>query len=137
MAAWPRARSASTDPFQGAASLSWQTDLNPPYLSAGTRGTLTVRVRNTGAEPARNVKVEVTMPPEVGLHQTTPSVRAGMGPIVFPTETVAAHGEATFTITYDARQPATAHFRIRMTADALGDRPMVTEKSVEIVGSVK
>ena len=39
-----------------------------------------------------------------------------------------------YTITYEAQQSAQAWFQVKMTADALGDRPMQTEKAVEITG---
>ena len=55
----------------------------------------------------------------------------------FGPEAVAANGETTFTVTYEARQPAQAWFRATLTADALGDKPLTTEKVVDILGGAR
>ncbi|HJZ58263.1 MAG TPA: hypothetical protein VKE74_25195, partial [Gemmataceae bacterium] len=82
-----------------------------------------------------NVRVEVELPESVSLFQTTPQVAAAAGRVVaFPAETVDPYGERMYTVTYEARQSAQAWFKVKMTADALGDRPMTTEKAVEITG---
>lgn len=123
--------------FQGTAALSWDTEPKPVALAVGRQGTFTVRVRNSGGEAARNVKVEVDLPDAVNLVQVTPNVQAKSGRLTFGPETIAAYGEAVYTITYEARQPAQAWFKLKMTADSLGDRPMQTEKAVEITGGGK
>lgn len=123
--------------FQGTAALAWETEPKPAALAVGRQGTFTVRVRNNGGEQARNVRVEVELPDAVNVVQTTPNVRPSGGKLVFGPETVAANGEATYTITYEAKQAAQAWFKLKMTADSLGDRPMTTEKAVEITGGGK
>jgi len=120
--------------FQGSAVLLWESTPHPVTLAVGRQGTFTVRVRNNGGEAARNVRVEVDLPEAVSLVQATPRGQALGDRLIFGPETVPAYGEATYTITYEARQPAQAWFKLRMTADALGDRPMTTEKAVEITG---
>jgi uncharacterized repeat protein (TIGR01451 family) len=100
----------------------------------GKQGTFTIKVRNNGGEAARNVRVEVELPEAVSVVQVTPNIRPTSGKLSFAAETVAAGGETTYTITYEAKQPAQAWFKIRMTADCLGDKPMQTEKAVEITG---
>lgn len=120
--------------FEGAAALLWEVVPDPVGLSVGRRGTFTVRVKNNGGEAAGNVRVEVELPDAVRFEQATPSVRATGNRIVFPKETIAAKGETAYTITYEAVKSDQAWFKAIMTADALGDRPMQTEKAVEITG---
>ena len=120
--------------FQGTAALVWESVPNPVALGVGKQGTFTIKVRNNGGEAARNVRVEVELPEAVSVVQVTPNIRPTSGKLSFAAETVAAGGETTYTITYEAKQPAQAWFKIRMTADCLGDKPMQTEKAVEITG---
>lgn len=54
--------------------------------------------------------------------------------VVFGPEVVPPGGQREFTITYTAARSGQAWFRFRLSADALGDRPLTTEKSVEITG---
>jgi uncharacterized repeat protein (TIGR01451 family) len=123
--------------FQGVAALVWETELEPAALAVGRQGTFTVRVRNNGGEEARNVRVEVGLPPEVGLKQTTPNIRPTGAKLLYGPSVIAAYGSATYTITYEAAQSATAWFKVKLTADALGDRPLETEKAVSITGGGK
>jgi uncharacterized repeat protein (TIGR01451 family) len=120
--------------FQGTAALVWESVPNPVALSVGKQGTFTVKVRNNGGEAARNVRVEVEMPDSVSMVQVTPKVPSTGNKLVFGGETIAGYGEATYTITYEARQPSQAWFKLKMTADCLSDRPMQTEKAIEITG---
>jgi uncharacterized repeat protein (TIGR01451 family) len=120
--------------FQGAASLVWETIPNPVALSVGKQGTFTIKVRNNGGEAARNVRLEVDLPEAVSVVQVTPNVRPSGTKLVFNAETVAAYSDAVYTITYEAKTSAQAWFKLRLSADALGDKPMQTEKAVEITG---
>ena len=74
------------------------------------------------------------MPDAVAAVQVTPKITLGSNKLVFGPETIPARGEAAYTLTYEARQSAQAWFKLKMTADCLGDRPMETEKAVEITG---
>lgn len=123
--------------FQGSAALVWETVPNPVALAVGRQGMFTVRVRNTGGEAAHNVRVELELPEAVGLVQATPRGQPQGNRLVFGPETIPAYGEAVYTVTYEARQAAQAWFKARLTADALGDRPMTTEKAVEITGGAR
>ncbi|MCE9561986.1 MAG: DUF11 domain-containing protein [Planctomycetes bacterium] len=123
--------------FQGTASLSWETEPKPVSLAVGRQGTFTVKVRNGGGEVARNVKVEVDLPDAVNLVQVTPNVSPKGGKLVFGPESIAAYGDATYTITYEAKQSTQAWFKLKMTADCLGERPLATEKMVDITGGGK
>lgn len=120
--------------FQGVASLSWTTELEPAALAVGRQGTFTVRVRNSGGEDARNVRLELELPPEVTLKQSTPDIRAAGNRLAYGPSSIGAYGEAVYTITYEAKQSAQAWFRVKLTAEALGDRPLTTEKAISITG---
>lgn len=117
--------------FQGTAALVWEQELEPSAVTAGRQGTLTVKVRNTGGEAARNVRVEVDLPDGVGFKQSTPVLRPDRA-LVFPPETVPAGGAKTYTLTYTADRPGEAVFRMRLLADALGEKPVEATKSVPI-----
>lgn len=125
--------------FQGAAALAWESTPNPPALAVGGQGTFTVKVRNSGGEAARNVQLEVDVdkPDAINITQVNPSIRFTGGKLVFPPETIAASGEMKYTITYSAQKSAQVWFKLKMTAECLGDRPMQTEKAVEITGTTK
>ncbi|HSQ55546.1 MAG TPA: hypothetical protein VLM40_07355 [Gemmata sp.] len=120
--------------FQGVAALVWESIPNPVALSVGKQGTFTVRVRNNGGEAARNVRVEINIPDAVTAVQVTPRITLNGSKLVFGPETIAPGGEAVYTLTYEAKQSAQAWFKLKLTADCLGDRPMETEKVVEITG---
>lgn len=123
--------------FQGTAALSWESNPNPVALSVGKQGIFTVKVRNGGGEVARNVRVEVDLPDAVNVVQTTPNIAPKNGKLVFGPESINAYGESLYTITYEARQPAQAWFKLKMTADSLGERPLITEKMVDITGGAR
>ena len=120
--------------FQGTAALVWESKPDPAALAVGRQGTFTVRVKNEGGEAARNVRVEVDVPPEANVVQTTPAVRPTGRVVVFAAESIPAYGEALYTVTFKAEQSGQAWFRIKMTGEPLGDNPMRTEKAVEITG---
>lgn len=123
--------------FQGVAALAWETEPEPVALAVGRQGTFTVRVKNNGGEEARNVRVEVELPAEVAVRQSTPDIRATGNRMLWSPNTIPAYGESTYTITYEAKQSAQAWFKAKLTSDSLGDRPLSTEKAVTITGSVK
>jgi uncharacterized repeat protein (TIGR01451 family) len=123
--------------FQGLANLSWETEPDPVALSVGSRGMFTVKVKNSGGEEARNVRVEVELPAEVVVKQSTPDIRQTGNRMVYGPASIPPYGEATYTITYEAKQSAQAWFKAKLTADSLGDRPLSTEKAVSITGSSK
>ena len=120
--------------FEGTAALVWEQTFDTPTPQAGRQGVLTVKVRNNGGEAARNVRVEVELPESVGFVQSTPPLRPDRK-LLFPAETVPPNKELVYTLTYKAdRADTAATFRMRLLADALGDRPLTAEKSVSITG---
>ena len=101
------------------------------------QGVFTVRVKNTGGESAREVRVRIDVPDNVSVVQTTPQVRVENNVLQFGAEEIRGFGELTYTITFEGKKADQAWFRVRMSADCLGDRPMQTEKMVEVIGGPK
>ena len=123
--------------FAGAAVLGWETSFNPLTVQVGRQGVFTVKVKNNGGEAARNVKVQIEVPDAVTVIQTTPQVRVANNAVQFGSESIPAYGEATYTLTFQGAKADTAWFKVRMSADCLGDRPLQTEKMVEVIGGPK
>ena len=123
--------------FAGTAVLTWETEFNTQTVQVGRQGTFTIKVKNGGGEAARNVRVRVNVPDAVSVVQTTPKVRIDGGVVEFAAETVPAYGDRTYTLTFEGKKPDQARFVVRMTADSLGDRPMLTEKVAEVIGAPK
>ncbi|VTR91784.1 repeat domain protein : Conserved repeat domain protein OS=Planctomyces brasiliensis (strain ATCC 49424 / DSM 5305 / JCM 21570 / NBRC 103401 / IFAM 1448) GN=Plabr_1405 PE=4 SV=1 [Gemmata massiliana] len=123
--------------FAGAAALAWETKFDSLTVQVGKQGVLTVEVKNTGSEAGRNVRVQVEVPDNVSVVQTTPSVRVEGNLVQFNAESVPSNGKATYTLTFKGMKADQAEFRIRMNADSLGDRPLTTLKTVSITGDAK
>jgi uncharacterized repeat protein (TIGR01451 family) len=123
--------------FAGTAALVWETSFNPLTVPVGKQGVFTVRVKNNGGEAARNVRVQVDVPDAVSVVQTTPQVRVEGGKVLFAAETIGANAEVTYTLTFEGKKADQAWFGVRMSADSLGDRPMETQKMVEVIGGPK
>ena len=123
--------------FTGAAALTWETKFDQHTVQVGKQGVFTVKVKNAGGEAARNVRVQVEVPENVSVVQTTPKVRVDNNVLQFASESVAGYGEAVYTITFEGKKADQAWFRLRLAADCLGDRPMQTEKMVEVIGGAK
>lgn len=132
-----RAAQELSSVFAGTAALVWETKFAPETVAVGKQGTFTVRVKNNGGEAARNVRVQITVPDEVSVVQTTPKVRVENAQVLFAAETINANGETTYTLTFEGKKAGQAWFEVKMIADSLGDRPMETEKMVEVIGGPK
>jgi uncharacterized repeat protein (TIGR01451 family) len=120
--------------FAGTAALNWETNFNPLTVRVGQQGTFTVKVKNHGGEVARNVRVQIDVPDAVSVVQMTPKTRIENNSVSFGTESIPGYGEAVYTLTFEGKKADQAYFVIRMAADCLGDRPMQTEKMVNIIG---
>ncbi len=133
----PRGQEKSSEvvtAFQGTAVLTWDAVADPLTLSTGQQGLLTIRVRNTGGEAARGVRLRVELPGEVRFVQASPRSQASTNEVAFDSVTIPAYGNEKFTVTYRADRSGQAWFRMRLSADVLGDRPLTKEQSVEVTG---
>ncbi|QEL20345.1 COG1361 family protein [Limnoglobus roseus] len=120
--------------FQGTAILHWNTSFDRDTVAYDQQGVMTIRVSNSGSEPAANVKLSVELPKSlVSVVQVSPAYKKDGEKIIFDTRTVAAGKAETFTITFKGEQFGRAFFNAKLSADALGDKPLGAEKYVEIV----
>lgn len=122
--------------FAGTAALVWETEFKPLTVQVGKQGVFTVKVKNQGGEAARNVRVQIDVPDAVSAVQATPNTQLG-ATIQFGVESIPAYGEVTYTLTFEGKKADQAWFKVRMAADCLGDRPMQTEKMMNVIGGPK
>ncbi len=123
--------------FAGTAVLNWQSKFDPLTVQVGKQGTFTVKVTNSGGEAAKNVRVRIDVPDAVSVVQVTPKTRIEGNAVVFGAEEIPAYGEKTYTLTFEGKKADQAWFNVRLTADALGDRPMETQKAIEVLSGPK
>jgi uncharacterized repeat protein (TIGR01451 family) len=123
--------------FSGTAALTWETHFDQHTVRVGKQGVFTVKAKNAGGEAARNVRVRIDVPDAVSVVQTTPSRRTENNVIDFGAEEIKPYGEATYTLTFEGKKSDQAFFNVRMSADCLGDRPMETQKAINVIGGPK
>lgn len=123
--------------FTGTAALVWETQFSAHTVGVGKQGTFTVRVKNHGGETARNVRLQIDIPDAVSVVQLTPNTRVENNAVAFGAETVPGYGEVVYTITFEGKKSNEAWFKVRLAADCLGDRPMQTEKMINIISGPK
>lgn len=122
--------------FQGTAVLHWTQGFDRDTVAYDQQGVLTVRVRNSGSEPAANVKLSVALPKnliKLVPGQVSPAYKQDGDTILFDARTVAAGKTETFTIPFSGEQFGRAFFDLKLSADVLGDKPLGAAKYVEIV----
>lgn len=123
--------------FAGVAALTWETTFNPVTVAVGKQGVFTVKVKNSGGEVARNVRLEVKVPDAVSVVQTTPNIRIENNVLQFAPEEIKGNGETTYTITFEGKKTGEAYFVAELAADCLGDRPLDTQKMINVIGGAK
>jgi uncharacterized repeat protein (TIGR01451 family) len=123
--------------FAGTAALVWETEFKPLTVQVGKQGTFTVKVKNNGGEAARDVKLQMDVPDAVSVVQVTPKTRVEGSALAFGAESIPAYGDLTYTITFEGKKADQAWFKVRLSAECLGDRPMQTEKMVNVIGGPK
>jgi uncharacterized repeat protein (TIGR01451 family) len=118
--------------YQGTADLTWETIPDPARVAVGNFGSFTVRVKNTGAEAAKNTVVRVKIPPEVKATQISPAFNQGGDEVAFTAVTIPAGKSETYTITFRGAAAGQATFEASLQSDCLGDKPLKAEKSVTV-----
>ncbi len=128
-------QSATTETVvQGIAVLNWQTSFDRNTVAIDQQGVMSIVVRNSGTEDATDVRLTVTLPKaSVSLVQASPENQTNKEILTFSPRTIAAGKSETFTITFKGEQFGRAYFNSKLSAAALDDRPLTTEKYVEIV----
>lgn len=126
-------REAITD-FVGRADLSWKPTFTPGRLPVQREGTITVLVRNHGSETDKGVRLRVILPREVALKDSSPS-KASLDPndntLVFPPQPVAPGKTVEFTVTYQARAPGQAQFRLLLEGESM-EKAITKDQAIEI-----
>ncbi len=123
--------------FSGTAALTWETRFDPLTVQVGRQGVFTVKVKNAGGEAARNVRVRVDVPDGVSVVQVTPNTRIDNNIVAFGAEEIKPYGEVTYTLTFEGKKSGIAYFNATLAADCLGDRPLTTGKSINVIGGPK
>lgn len=123
--------------FAGTAALVWETKFDPLTVQVGRQGTFTVKVKNNGGEAARGVRLRIEVPDAVSVVQVTPQTRVENHVLAFAAEEIPAYGEKLYTLTFEGKKADQAWFKVSLAADCLGDRPMTTEKMVNVIGGPK
>jgi uncharacterized repeat protein (TIGR01451 family) len=118
--------------FKGSAALHWETTFDQPTVPVDRSGMLTITVRNTGSEPARKVRLTVTVPREVSLIKTTPDGKDQGGTLSFESKDLAGGKSAVYSVQFRGETTGAAHFQMSLSADALGAEPLRAAKNVEI-----
>lgn len=126
-------REAITD-FVGRADLSWKPTFTPGRLPVQREGTITVLVRNQGSETDKGVRLRVILPREVTLKDSSPS-KASLDPndntLVFPPQPVAPGKSVEFIVTYQARTPGQAQFRLLLEGESM-EKAITKDQAIEI-----
>lgn len=121
--------------FQGAAVLMMRARFDATSITVGRQGLLTVDVTNEGTDAAKDARLRIELPPEVRFVQATPKqFQAAASEVIFDAAAIPANRTETFTLTYRADKAAQAWFRLKLSADSLGDRPLEKTQAVEISG---
>lgn len=119
--------------FAATADLSWETYPDPVSLTVGKTGAFVVKVRNVGAESARNVSLKVELPADFRRTTIRPRDAKEAGQeILFKAETIPAGGTREFVVEFKAEKIGRATIVARLDADALGDKPLTAEKMVTV-----
>jgi uncharacterized repeat protein (TIGR01451 family) len=118
--------------FKGSAALHWDTSFDNPTVAVDHPGMLTVTVRNTGSEPAKNVRVEISVPREVSVIRATPDGEEKSGRVVFAARDIPPGKVVEYSLQFRGEQAGQAHFQPSLFADVLGPDPLRTNKYVEV-----
>jgi uncharacterized repeat protein (TIGR01451 family) len=119
--------------FKGAAALHWEASFDQQTVPVDRSGMLTVTVRNTGSEVARNVRLVVGLPKEVTHIKSTPGGQAKPDQVAFEARDIPAGKVVEYSVQFRGEQVGQAHFQPTLSADVLGAEPLRANKYVEIV----
>ncbi|OWK39456.1 outer membrane protein [Fimbriiglobus ruber] len=118
--------------FQGAAALQWTASVDPVSLTVGGKGTLTVRVTNQGTEVAKDVRLQVELPPQIRVDKAVPANRDLKGGVAFDALVLSPGKSETYSLSYTAEAAGQAFFQMSLSAESLGERPLTKKQAVEI-----
>jgi uncharacterized repeat protein (TIGR01451 family) len=119
--------------FKGAAALHWDAAFDQPTVPVDRSGMLTVTVKNSGSETAKNVRVEVGVPGEVKVIRATPGGQEKTGKVAFEARDIPPGRVVEYSLQFRGENAGQAHFQPTLYADVLGAEPLRTSKYVEIL----
>jgi hypothetical protein len=122
---------AGTD-FVGRADLRWDPNFDNAWVQVGRKGTLTVTVKNQGAETDNGVRLRVKLPPEVkylGNNGSIPATYENAG-VLFPAQKLAPGKTTEFVVTYEGKTPGPGRFLLVLEGESLGNKPLTKEQEV-------
>ena len=119
--------------FVGRADLSWKPTFDKGTVGVSRQGTITVSVKNHGAETDKDVKLKITLPPEVRYVESEP-VKANIDgtTLIFPPQSLAPGKSMTFTVVYEGKMAGTARFLLSLEGQSHGGKPVTKEADVLI-----
>lgn len=118
--------------FVGKADLTWKPTFDKAWVQVGRQGTLTVVVKNQGAETDNGVRLRVKLPPEVkylGNSGTIPATFEN-AEVLFPAQKLAPGKTAEFVVTYEGKSAGPGRFTIMLEGESLGGKPLTKEQEV-------
>ena len=120
--------------FVGRADLRWSPVFgNDARVSVGRQGTITVTVKNQGAETDKGVRLRVQFPPEVRYKDTGRQKAAfDNATLTFDIQPLAPGKTAEFDVAYEGLKPGLGQFVLMLEGESLGDRPLRKEQSVTV-----
>jgi hypothetical protein len=118
--------------FEGSAVLKWSSTPTPLEVQVNSKGTITIKVQNQGSDTARNVKLQIDLPPEVQADQVTPKHRQNLNDIIFDPINLPANGQEVFTITYRAIKAGRTTFKLRLYAEGYENDPLRKDQEIVI-----
>jgi hypothetical protein len=118
--------------FVGKADLTWKPTFDKAWVKEGRQGTLTVVVKNHGAETDNGVRLRVKLPPEVkyiGNNGTIPASYEN-AEVLFPAQKLGPGKTAEFTVTYEGKTAGTGRFTLMLEGESLGNKPLLKDADV-------
>jgi hypothetical protein len=118
--------------FVGKADLTWKPTFDKAWVQVGRQGTLTVVVKNQGAETDSGVRLRVKLPPEVkylGNSGTIPATFEN-AEVLFPAQKLAPGKTAEFVVTYEGKSAGPGRFVLMLEGESLGGKPLTKEQEV-------
>jgi hypothetical protein len=124
-------REATTE-FVGRAHLTWKPSFDSARVSIGRQGTITVAVKNHGAETDKGVRLRVMIPPEVRVVDSGP-VKATVdgNTLIFPPQAVGPGKSIEFTVVYEGRTAGQGQFRLLLEGESL-EKALTKDQPIEI-----
>ncbi len=124
-----------TTEFVGRADLRWTPVFhNNAIVGVNRQGTISVTVKNIGAETDKGVRLRVQFPPEVRYKDTAGRTKATFDNAIltFDIQPLAPGKSAEFEIAYEGFKAGQAQFTLLLEGESLSNQPLRKEQSVTV-----